>query len=86
MTNEELLGKQNTLLSFLEWFGELAQFCLRLGKAIVTLPFELRELLRQMHEVGTKSLPLVIMAGSAIGVVLSGTATDGSNKGSSIVR
>lgn len=71
MTKEELLIKQNPLSSFLEWFGALAKFCLRLAKAMVTPPFELRELLRQMHEIGTKSLPLVAMAGAAIGVVLS---------------
>ena len=76
MTNEELLGKQNIVLSFFEWFGDLAQFCLRLAKAMVTPPFEVRELLRQMHEIGTKSLPLVAMAGAAIGVVLSMHARD----------
>ena len=76
MTDEGSLRKQNILLSLLEWFGELAQFCLRLTKAIITPPFEWRELLRQMHEIGTKSLPLVAMAGAAIGVVLSMHARD----------
>ncbi len=76
MSNDKLISKQSSLLDFLEWFGELAQFCLRLAKATVTPPYELRELLRQMHEIGTKSLPLVAIAGSAIGVVLSMHARD----------
>lgn len=59
------------LLSFFEWFGELGIFCGRLARAAVTPPFEFRELLRQMDEIGAKSLPLVALAGSAIGVVLS---------------
>src|SRR5579859_472713 len=33
-------------------------------------PFEGRELVRQLDEIGSKSLPLVALAGSAIGVVL----------------
>ena len=39
--------------------------------AAFTPPFELRELLRQMDDVGSKSLPLVALAGGAIGAVLS---------------
>jgi len=64
-------GLKTLLLSTLEWFGELGEFCARLVKAMVTPPYEGRELLRQMDEVGAKSLPLVAMAGAAIGVVLS---------------
>lgn len=59
------------LLGTLEWFGGIAQFCARLTKAAITPPYEGRELLRQMDEVGAKSLPLVALAGAAIGVVLS---------------
>ena len=40
-------------------------------KAAVTPPFEWRELIRQLDEVGSKSLPLVALAGGAIGVVIS---------------
>src|SRR5882724_2374857 len=56
---------------FFEWFGELAIFCGRVGRAAFTRPFEFRELLRQMDTIGAKSLPLVALAGAAIGVVLS---------------
>jgi phospholipid/cholesterol/gamma-HCH transport system permease protein len=40
-------------------------------RAAVTPPFELRELLRQVDEIGSKSLPLVAPAGAATGIVLS---------------
>ena len=41
------------------------------ARAAVTPPYEWRELIRQLDEVGSKSLPLVALAGAAIGVVLS---------------
>src|SRR5262249_46214239 len=43
----------------------------RVARATVTPPFYLRELVRQMDEVGSRSLPLVALSGAAIGVVLS---------------
>jgi len=59
------------LLGLLEWFGGLGEFCVKVLKAAVRPPYEFKELFRQMDEVGAKSLPLVALAGSAIGVVLS---------------
>jgi phospholipid/cholesterol/gamma-HCH transport system permease protein len=59
------------LLTLLEWFGGIGSFCAKVLKASIERPFEIKELLRQMDEVGAKSLPLVALAGSAIGVVLS---------------
>jgi phospholipid/cholesterol/gamma-HCH transport system permease protein len=56
---------------FFEWFGDLGIFSWRVLKATVTPPYEWSELIRQMDEVGSKSLPLVALAGSAIGVVIS---------------
>jgi phospholipid/cholesterol/gamma-HCH transport system permease protein len=58
-------------LSILEWFGELGIFCARLARAVLRPPYELGELVRQMDEIGTKSLPLVALSGAAIGAVLS---------------
>ena len=58
-------------LRALEWFGGIAEFCVQLVKAAVKPPYEGRELARQMDEIGAKSLPLVLLAGGAIGVVLS---------------
>ena len=40
-------------------------------RAAVTPPFEFREVFKQLDEIGSKSLPLVALAGAAIGVVLS---------------
>ena len=58
------------LRSFFEWFGELGIFCIRLARAAVTPPYEGGELLRQMDEVGSKSVLLVALAGAATGVVM----------------
>jgi phospholipid/cholesterol/gamma-HCH transport system permease protein len=59
------------LLDALEWFGGIGEFCVRLGRAAITPPYEGKELLRQMDEIGSKSVPLVLLAGTAIGVVSS---------------
>jgi phospholipid/cholesterol/gamma-HCH transport system permease protein len=59
------------IVVFFEWFGNLGIFFWRVLCAAVTPPYEWRELLRQLDEVGSKSLPLVVLAGSAIGVILS---------------
>ena len=56
---------------FFEWFGSLGVFAWQVLRAGVTPPYEWRELIRQLDEVGSKSLPLVAMAGAAIGAVLS---------------
>jgi hypothetical protein len=56
---------------FFEWFGDLGIFFWRVVRAAVTPPFEFRELFRQLDEIGSKSLPLVALAGAATGVVLS---------------
>jgi phospholipid/cholesterol/gamma-HCH transport system permease protein len=65
------IGARTALTSLLEWIGELGIFCARLARAAVTPPYEGRELWRQMDEIGTKSLPLVVLSGAAIGAVLS---------------
>jgi phospholipid/cholesterol/gamma-HCH transport system permease protein len=57
--------------SFFEWFGDLAIFSWQVVRAAATPPFEFRELFRQLDEVGSKSLPLIALAGAAIGAVLS---------------
>jgi phospholipid/cholesterol/gamma-HCH transport system permease protein len=70
-TQQEGSGGQSPILSFLEWFGELGVFTARLVRATVTPPYHFRELFQQMHEIGTRSLPLVVLASAATGVVLS---------------
>jgi phospholipid/cholesterol/gamma-HCH transport system permease protein len=55
---------------FLEWFGELGGFVWQVMRAAVRRPFEGRELIRQLDDIGSKSLPLVALAGGAVGAVL----------------
>jgi phospholipid/cholesterol/gamma-HCH transport system permease protein len=59
------------IIEFLEWFGDLGIFLWQVVRAAVTPPFEFRELFRQLDEIGSMSLPLVALAGTATGVVLS---------------
>jgi phospholipid/cholesterol/gamma-HCH transport system permease protein len=58
-------------VSFFEWFGELGIFFARVARASVSIPWEGREFVRQMDAIGSKSFPLVALAGAATGVVLS---------------
>jgi phospholipid/cholesterol/gamma-HCH transport system permease protein len=55
---------------FFEWFGNLGIFFWQVARAAVKPPFEFGELFRQLDEIGSKSLPLVALAGGATGVVL----------------
>src|ERR1700731_1486209 len=55
---------------FLEWFGDLGFFAWQVLRSAVRRPFEGRELLRQLDEIGSRSFPLVALAGAAIGAVL----------------
>ena len=59
------------LQAMVEWVGDLGLFFWRVTKAIFSRPFEGAEFLRQLDAIGAKSLPLVALAGSAIGGVLS---------------
>jgi phospholipid/cholesterol/gamma-HCH transport system permease protein len=61
----------NPFVVLFEWFGELGLFCGRVGKATFAAPWEIREFIRQLDAVGSKSGPLVALAGAATGVVLS---------------
>ena len=58
-------------VSVFEWFGELGLFCARLVRSALVPPYEFHELLRQCDEIGSKSLPLIALAGAATGVVIS---------------
>src|SRR3984885_14136354 len=54
----------------IEWFGDLGSFSWKVICAAVTKPFEIREIIRQLDEIGSKSFPLVALAGGAVGTVL----------------
>ena len=56
---------------FFEWFGELGLFSWQVLRSGLTPPFEFRELVRQIDEIGSKSFPLVALAGAAIGAIFS---------------
>jgi phospholipid/cholesterol/gamma-HCH transport system permease protein len=56
---------------FFEWFGSLGIFAWQVLRAAVTPPYEWSELIHQLDEVGSKSFPLVALAGAAIGVIIS---------------
>ena len=56
---------------FFEWFGELGLFFWQVLRSGLTPPFEFRELVRQIDEIGSKSFPLVALAGAAVGAIFS---------------
>ena len=62
---------KDLFISVFAWFGGLGIFCMRLFRAALVPPYEFGELVRQCDEIGSKSLPLVALAGAATGVVLS---------------
>jgi len=64
------------VVKFFEWFGNLSMFCGRLVRAAFTPPYEVREFVHQFDELGSKSLPLVALAGAATGVVLTLSTRD----------
>jgi phospholipid/cholesterol/gamma-HCH transport system permease protein len=63
------ISRTGLINGFFEWFGELGLFSWRVLRAAVTPPFEFRELVRQIDEIGSKSFPLVALAGAAIGAI-----------------
>src|ERR1700756_3196758 len=67
---------KNPLVAFFEWFGELSMFCGRLIWAACTPPYEIQEFVHQFDELGSKSLPLVALAGAATGIVLTLSTRD----------
>jgi len=59
------------VVRFFEWFGELGSFSFQLLRSVFLPPYEGGEFAHQLDELGAKSLPLVALAGAAMGVVLS---------------
>jgi phospholipid/cholesterol/gamma-HCH transport system permease protein len=68
---DSLKTAQSALVSCFEWFGEFGLFCGRVVRATFRGPWEGQEFVRQMDAIGSKSFPLVALAGAATGVVLS---------------
>jgi phospholipid/cholesterol/gamma-HCH transport system permease protein len=51
--------------------GDAALFAMRAARELFRPPYEFRESIRQLYELGFKSAPLIAVSGVAIGVVLS---------------
>src|SRR3954470_22213013 len=51
--------------------GDVSAFALKAAREIFVPPFEIRETLRQIYELGFRSAPLIAVSGLAVGVVLS---------------
>src|SRR5580658_1405219 len=64
------ISNGTTINRSLEWFGDLGSFSWKVASAALARPFEVREIIRQLDEIGSKSLPLVALAGAAVGTVL----------------
>ena len=62
---------QGSAIRFFGWLGDFGRFCWEVATTFFRWPFEFREFLRQLDAIGSKSLPLVALAGGATGVVLS---------------
>jgi phospholipid/cholesterol/gamma-HCH transport system permease protein len=60
-----------TAVRFLASVGEGSRFAVRVLADSVRPPFELRETIRQLYELGCRSVPLIAVSGLAVGVVLS---------------
>jgi phospholipid/cholesterol/gamma-HCH transport system permease protein len=70
-SRSRLTVPKHLFVSVFEWFGDLGLFGIRLFRACLSPPYEFREFLRQCDEIGSKSLPLIALAGAATGVVMS---------------
>ncbi|HEX6973686.1 MAG TPA: ABC transporter permease [Vicinamibacterales bacterium] len=57
--------------NFLATVGEVSLFAFRAAWALFVPPFEFRETIRQIYELGLRSAPLIAISGMAVGVVLS---------------
>ena len=70
MPSEIQASDERIVQRVLERVGELGSFSLQFFKRFWRSPFEFRELLRQMDDVGSKSFLLTGVTGLAIGIVL----------------
>jgi phospholipid/cholesterol/gamma-HCH transport system permease protein len=59
------------IASTLAWVGEVSVFGARALREALRPPFEIDEIGRQVYEIGWRSAPLILVAGVAVGVVLS---------------
>ena len=58
-------------IAFLTTIGEVSAFGFKAARQAFIPPFEFRETVRQLYELGVRSTPLIAVSGLAVGVVLS---------------
>ena len=61
----------NRAAAMLAAVGDVSLFASRAARQSLYPPFEFREVVRQIYELGVRSAPLITVAGMAVGVVLS---------------
>lgn len=59
------------VITFLTAVGDVSAFALKAAREAFIPPFEFRETIRQLYELGVRSAPLIAVSGLAVGVVLS---------------
>lgn len=64
-------GARTAGVSLLAAIGDGALFASKAAREIFVPPFEFRETIRQLYELGLRSAPLIAVSGVAVGVVLS---------------
>ncbi|HET9266415.1 MAG TPA: ABC transporter permease [Vicinamibacterales bacterium] len=61
----------NAVITQLAWVGGGSLFALRAARELLRPPYEFQEAIRQLYELGLRSVPLIAVSGLAVGVVLS---------------
>jgi phospholipid/cholesterol/gamma-HCH transport system permease protein len=61
----------NSAVQLLGSVGDASLFALKAAREMFVPPFEIRETIRQVYELGLRSAPLIAVSGVAVGVVLS---------------
>jgi phospholipid/cholesterol/gamma-HCH transport system permease protein len=59
------------MMPFLVVVADMSRFAGRIATEMLRPPYETRETLRQLYELGVRSVPLIAVSGFAVGVVLS---------------
>ena len=58
-------------IALFEGIGDVSLFGMKAAREVFVPPFEVRETVRQLYELGVRSAPLIAVSGMAVGVVLS---------------
>lgn len=61
----------NSTIALFAGIGDVSTFGMKAARELLLPPFEVRETVRQLYELGVRSAPLIAVSGMAVGVVLS---------------